>query len=94
MLTSVENPAQPLPPSHVQERLEEDPRHPVGFQYLVIESDLRRYGWTGDRHAVRSYSWIIRREPIAKDGGHLAAVLRQSPLQSGFETVGGENGGN
>jgi hypothetical protein len=29
----------------------------------------------------------------ADDGGHLTAVLRQSPLQSGFRTVRAENGG-
>jgi 2-dehydropantoate 2-reductase len=31
---------------------------PVGFQYLVIVSDLQRYGWASEGHAARSYSWI------------------------------------
>jgi hypothetical protein len=31
---------------------------PVGFQNLVMVSDLQRYGWAGDRHAARSYWWI------------------------------------
>ena len=31
---------------------------PVGCQNLVVVFDLRRYAWTGGRHAARSYSWI------------------------------------
>ena len=30
----------------------------VGFQYLIIVSDLQRWGWADDSHAARSYSWI------------------------------------
>jgi 8-oxo-dGTP pyrophosphatase MutT (NUDIX family) len=31
-------------------------RMAVGFQYLVIVSDLGRYDWADNRHAARSYS--------------------------------------
>src|SRR5215470_10208091 len=60
---------------------------PVGFQYLVIVSDLRRYGWAGDRHAASSYSWIspprIFRRRIRAVARLVTGTVTLSPLSGG-----------
>lgn len=55
----------------------------VGFQNLIVASDLQRYSRTGSRHATRSYPWIspprtLRRRISAVARSVTGAVLMSS----------------
>src|SRR6185437_1030229 len=60
---------------------------PEGFQYLVIVSDLRRYGRAADRHAARSYSWIrpprTLRRRTRTAGRPVTGPVMMAPLSGG-----------